>query len=166
MMHAARLAGLVFLSLVCASTATLAQSYPAKPLRLVAPFPPGGPADILSRIIGQHLAESWGQQVVVDNRAGAGGNIGSDIVAKAPPDGYTLLLGFVGTHAINASLYSSMPYDNIRDFEPVSRVAMVTIILVLHPSVPANSVKDLIALARSRPGELTFGSPGNGTPRS
>ena len=165
MMHAARLAGLVFLSLVCASTATLAQSYPAKPLRLVAPFPPGGPADILSRIIGQHLAESWGQQVVVDNRAGAGGNIGSDIVAKAPPDGYTLLLGFVGTHAINASLYSSMPYDNIRDFEPVSRVAMVTIILVLHPSVPANSVKDLIALARSRPGELTFGSPGNGTPQ-
>ncbi len=165
MTNAVRLAGLVFFSLVFAAAGTLAQPYPAKPLRLVAPFPPGGPADILSRIIGQHLAESWGQQVVVDNRAGAGGNIGSDIVAKAPPDGYTLLLGFVGTHAINASLYSSMPYDNVRDFEPVSRVAMVTIILVLHPSVPANSVKDLIALARGRPGELTFGSPGNGTPQ-
>ena len=165
MPYAARFAGLVFVSLVLSSAVTLAQPYPAKPIRLVAPFPPGGPADILSRIIGQHLAESWGQQVVVDNRAGAGGNIGSDIVAKSPPDGYTLLLGFVGTHAINASLYSSMPYDNIKDFEPVSRVAMVTIILVLHPSVPANSVKDLIALARSRPGELTFGSPGNGTPQ-
>jgi tripartite-type tricarboxylate transporter receptor subunit TctC len=165
MTNAARLAGLVFFYLVFASAATFAQAYPAKPLRLVAPFPPGGPADILSRIIGQHLAESWGQQVVVDNRAGAGGNIGSDIVAKAPPDGYTLLLGFVGTHAINASLYSNMPYDNIRDFEPVSRVAMVTIILVLHPSVPASSVSDLIALARSKPGELTFGSPGNGTPQ-
>ena len=165
MPYAASFAGLVFVSLVLSSAVTLAQPYPAKPIRLVAPFPPGGPADILSRIIGQHLAESWGQQVVVDNRAGAGGNIGSDIVAKSPPDGYTLLLGFVGTHAINASLYSSMPYDNIKDFEPVSRVAMVTIILVLHPSVPANSVKDLIALARSRPGELTFGSPGNGTPQ-
>jgi len=151
------------LSAVC--EAAVAQTYPSKPIRFVAPFPPGGPADILSRIIGQHIAESWGQQVVIDNRAGAGGNIGSEIVAKAPPDGYTLLLGFVGTHAINASLYRTMPYDNIKDFEPVSLVAMVTIILVVHPSVPANSVQELIAVARSRPSELTFGSPGNGTPQ-
>ena len=151
------------LSAVCG--AAFAQTYPSKPIRFVAPFPPGGPADILARIIGQHLSESWGQQVVVDNRAGAGGNIGSEIVAKSPADGYTLLLGFVGTHAINASLYNRMPYDNVKDFEPVSLIAMVTIILVVHPSVPANSVKELIALARSRPGELTFGSPGNGTPQ-
>ncbi len=143
----------------------LAQTYPSKPIRIVVPFPPGGPADILARIIGQNLAESWGQQAVIDNRAGAGGNIGSDMVAKALPDGYTLLMGFVGTHAINASLYSTMPYDNVKDFEPVSLVAMVTIILVVHPSIPANSVKELIVLARSRPGQLTFGSPGNGTPQ-
>lgn len=143
----------------------LAQTYPSKPIRIVVPFPPGGPADILARIIGQNLAESWGQQAVIDNRAGAGGNIGSEMVAKALPDGYTLLMGFVGTHAINASLYSTMPYDNVKDFEPVSLVAMVTIILVVHPSIPANSVKELIVLARSRPGQLTFGSPGNGTPQ-
>jgi tripartite-type tricarboxylate transporter receptor subunit TctC len=149
-----------------ASDAALAQSsYPAKPIRLVAPFPPGGPADILARIIGHHLADRLGQQVIVDNRAGAGGNIGADIVAKAPPDGYTLLLGAVGSNAINASLYGSMPYDNIKDFEPVSLVAMVTILLVTHPSVPASSVSELIALARAKPGELTFGSPGNGTPQ-
>ena len=156
---------LVLTVALCASDAALAQSYPAKPMRLVAPFPPGGPADILARIIGQHLSDRLGQQVIVDNRAGAGGNIGADMVAKAPPDGYTLLLGAVGSNAINASLYGSMPYDNIKDFEPVSLVAMVTILLVTHPSVPASSVSELIALARAKPGELTFGSPGNGTPQ-
>jgi tripartite-type tricarboxylate transporter receptor subunit TctC len=148
-----------------AAAGACAQSYPAKSIRFVAPFPPGGPADILARTIGQSLAESWGQQVVIDNRAGAGGNIGSELVAKAPPDGYTLLMGFVGTHAINGSLYRDMPFDPVRDFEPVALVAMVTIILVVHPSVPVKSVKELIALARQRPGELTFGSPGNGTPQ-
>src|SRR3981189_859927 len=105
---------LVLTVALCASDAALAQSsYPAKPMRLVAPFPPGGPADILARIIGQHLADRLGQQVIVDNRAGAGGNIGADIVAKAPPDGYTLLLGAVGSNAINASPHASLPYDNI-----------------------------------------------------
>lgn len=143
----------------------LAEVYPSKPIRIVAPFPPGGPADILSRIIGHKLSQSWGQQVIVDNRPGAGGNIGADLVAKAAPDGYTLLLGFVGTHAINASLYAKMPYDNVKDFEPVSQVAAVTIVLVVHPSVPASSIKELIALAKSKPGQLTFGSPGNGTPQ-
>lgn len=142
-----------------------AQAYPGKAIRLVVPFPPGGPADILSRAIGQKLAEGWDQQVVVDNRAGAGGIIGSEIVAKATPDGYTLLMGFVGTHAINPSLYSKLPYDNVKSFEPVSLVATATIILVLHPSVPAKSVGELIVLAKSKPGELTFGSPGNGTPQ-
>lgn len=142
-----------------------AQTYPSKSIRLIVPFPPGGPADILSRAIGQKLTDSWGQQVVVDNRAGAGGTIGSDLAAKGAPDGYTLLMGFVGTHAINPSLYSSLPYDNVKSFEPVSLVATATIILVLHPSLPAKSVKELIALAKSKPGELTFGSPGNGTPQ-
>jgi tripartite-type tricarboxylate transporter receptor subunit TctC len=103
--------------------------------------------------------------VVVDNRAGAGGNIGADAVAKSAPDGYTLLMGFVGTHAINPSLYSKMPYDNVKDFEPVTLVAVVTIVLVVNPSVPATSINELIALARSKPGELTFGSPGHGTPQ-
>jgi tripartite-type tricarboxylate transporter receptor subunit TctC len=142
-----------------------AQTFPAKPIRIVVPFPPGGPADILARTIGQSLSEAWGQQVIVDNRAGAGGNIGSEIVAKAPPDGYTLLMGFVGTHAINASLYRDMPFDPVRDFEPVGLVAMVTIILVVHPSLPVKSLREMIALAKARPGDLTFGSPGNGTPQ-
>ena len=145
--------------------ACLADAYPAKTIRIVAPFPPGGPADILSRIIANRLGLSLGQQVIVENRPGAGGNIGADFVAKSPADGYTLLLGFVGTHAINASLYSKMPYDNVKDFEPVAQVATVTIVLVVHPSVPATSVKELVALAKAKPGQLTFGSPGNGTPQ-
>lgn len=142
-----------------------AEVYPNKPIRIVAPFPPGGPVDILSRTIGNKLSQSLGQAVIVENRAGAGGNIGSDVVAKSAPDGYTLLMGFVGTHAINPSLYRKMPYDNLKDFEPVSLVAEVTIALVVNPSIPATSINELIALARSRPGELTFGSPGNGTPQ-
>lgn len=146
------------------SSGTLAQTYPSKPIRIVVGFPPGGPIDILARITGQRLSETWGQQVVVDNRAGAGGNIASEIVAKAPPDGYTVL-ATSSTHSINASLYNNLPFDTVKDFEPVTLMANVTIILVVHPSVPANSVKELIALARSRPGELTFGSPGNGTPQ-
>ena len=158
-------ASMTFAIVLCAAGLAFAQNYPAKPIRVVVPFPPGGPADILSRTIGQSLAETWSQQVVIDNRAGAGGNIGSEIVAKAPPDGYTLLMGFVGTHAINSSLYRDMPFDPVKDFEPVGLVAMVTIILVVHPSIPVKSVRELIALAKARPGELTFGSPGNGTPQ-
>ncbi len=165
-----RFAGVVLLAALFTSSAALAQnastqSYPTKPIRFVIPFPPGGPADIFGRTIGQQLSERWNQQVVIDNRAGAGGNIGADIVAKAPADGYTILMGFVGTHAINPSLYKSMPYDNVKDFEPVGLVATATIVLVTHPTVPAKSVKELIALAKAKPGELTFGSPGNGTPQ-
>ncbi len=158
-------ASLAAVTLLFAAANACAQSYPSKQLRFVVPFPPGGPADILSRTIGQNLSESWGQQVVIDNRAGAGGNIGAEIVAKAPPDGYTMLMGFVGTHAINSSLYRTMPFDAVKDFEPVALVAMVTIILVVHPSVPVKTVKELIALAKAKPGELSFGSPGNGTPQ-
>ncbi len=152
-------------TLLFAAATASAQSYPVKQIRFVVPFPPGGPADILSRTIGQSLSETWAQQVVIDNRAGAGGNIGAEIVAKAPPDGYTMLMGFVGTHAINSSLYRTLPFDAVKDFEPVALVAMVTIILVVHPSVPVKTVKELIALAKAKPGELSFGSPGNGTPQ-
>jgi tripartite-type tricarboxylate transporter receptor subunit TctC len=165
MKFAPKYASLSFAALLFAAANACAQSYPAKQIRFVVPFPPGGPADILSRTIGQVLSESWGQQVVIDNRAGAGGNIGAEIVAKAPPDGYTMLMGFVGTHAINSSLYRDMPFDPVKDFEPVALVAMVTIILVVHPSVPVKSVRELIALAKAKPGELSFGSPGNGTPQ-
>jgi tripartite-type tricarboxylate transporter receptor subunit TctC len=165
MSNVSRYASLSFAALLFAAANACAQSYPAKQIRFVVPFPPGGPADILSRTIGQVLSEAWSQQVVIDNRAGAGGNIGGEIVAKAPPDGYTMLMGFVGTHAINSSLYRDMPFDPAKDFEPVALVAMVTIILVVHPSVPVKSVKELIALAKAKPGELSFGSPGNGTPQ-
>jgi tripartite-type tricarboxylate transporter receptor subunit TctC len=159
------LLSLMAVLLSCLPVTVLAEPYPSKPIHIVAPFPPGGPVDILSRTIGNKLAQSLGQPVVVDNRAGAGGNIGADVVAKSAPDGYTLLMGFVGTHAINPSLYTKMPYDNVKDFEPVSLVAVVTIVLVVNPWVPATSINELIALARSKPGELTFGSPGHGTPQ-
>src|SRR4051812_15116817 len=165
-----RLACAVLSAALAASGAALAQnapaqSYPSKPIRFVIPFPPGGPADIFGRTIGQQLSDRWNQQVVIDNRAGAGGNIGADIVAKSPPDGYTILMGFVGTHAINQSLYRTMPYDNVKDFEPVGLIATATIVLVTHPTVQAKSVKELIALAKAKPDTLTFGSPGNGTPQ-
>jgi len=139
-----------------------AQAYPTKPVRLIVPFPPGGPADVLGRLFGQKLSESWGQPVVVENRAGAGGNIGAEAVAKSAPDGYTLLL-IANSHTINASLYSSLPYDPVRDFTPISEVASYMLVLVTHPSVPVASVAELVALARSRPGQLKYASAGNGT---
>jgi tripartite-type tricarboxylate transporter receptor subunit TctC len=114
-------------------------------------------------VIGQKFSEAWGQPVVVDNRPGAGGNIGAEIVAKSPPDGYTLVTGSIGTHAVNVSLFSKLPYDPIRDFAPVSLIMEAEGLLVVHPSVPARSVKDLIALARSRPGQLSYASAGHGT---
>ena len=138
-------------------------TYPTKAVRLIVPFPPGGTTDILARAVAQTLSESWGQQVIVDNHPGAGGNIGSDLVAKAPHDGYTLLMGTVGTHAINPSLYAKMPYDHVKDFAPVILVAGVPNVLVVNPSVPAHSVQELIALAKANPGKLNFASSGNGT---
>ena len=142
----------------------LAQSaYPARAIRMIAPFPAGGGYDFMARNIGQRLHEAGGQPVVVENRAGANGNIGSDIVAKAPPDGYTLLLGGIGPQALSVALYPKMPYDPLKDFEPVSLVAAQPNLLVVHPSVPVKSVKELLALAKSRPGEITFGSPSNGS---
>jgi tripartite-type tricarboxylate transporter receptor subunit TctC len=140
-----------------------AQSYPTKPVRLVVPFPAGGTTDILARIIGQELSKNLKQPVVVDDRPGAGGNIGSDMVAKAAPDGYTLVMGAVGTHAINASLYKKMLYDPVKDFAPVVLVATVPNVLVVPASLRVNSVKELIAYGKANPGKLDFGSSGNGT---
>jgi tripartite-type tricarboxylate transporter receptor subunit TctC len=140
-----------------------AQSYPIKPIRMVVPFPPGGFSDVFGRIIGAKMHESWGQPVPVENRPGAGGSIGADIVAKSPPDGYALVMGTIGTHAINATLFSKLPYDPIRDFAAVAFVVEAEGLLVVHPSIPAKTVKELIALAKSRPGELTVSSAGAGT---
>lgn len=140
-----------------------AQAYPVKSLRFVIPYPPGGPLDIMGRLIGQRLQESWGQPVIVDNRAGAGGNIGADMVAKSPPDGYTLLMGAVATHAINPSLYRRISFDPFKDFVPVALVAQVPNILVVNPLVPAGSVGDLIRLARANPGGLNFASGSTGS---
>lgn len=149
--------------LALASAGASAQNYPAKPIRLVVPYPAGGPLDIMARAIGQKLTEAWKQPVVVDNRAGAGGNIGADLVAKSAPDGYTLLMGAVATHAINPTLYSKIPYDPVRDFAPVALVAQVPNILVVNPAVPAKTVQELIELARAKPGYLNFGSGSTGS---
>jgi tripartite-type tricarboxylate transporter receptor subunit TctC len=138
------------------------QAYPVKPLRCVVPYPAGGPTDIIGRAIGQKLAENLGQPVIIDNRGGAAGTIGSEHVARAPADGYTLLWGTPGTHGIAPSLYPRLPYDPVKDFAHITLIALGTNLVVVHPSVPARTMKEFIALARSRPGKLNFGSAGNG----
>ncbi|MBX3661732.1 MAG: tripartite tricarboxylate transporter substrate binding protein [Burkholderiales bacterium] len=150
------------LVLVLFAGAALAQSWPARPVRLISPFAPGGGADITSRALAQKLAVSLGQQVIVDNRGGAGGMLGVDLAAKSPPDGYTLVLGTIGPIAINPSLLSKMPYDPIRDLAPISQAAVAVNVLVVHPSLPVKSVKEFIALAKSRPNDLNYGSSGSG----
>ena len=142
--------------------AASAQDYPSKPVRLIIPFAPGGSNDILGRLIGNKLAEATGQQVVIDNRGGAGGSIGVDLAAKSAPDGYTLVIGHIGTLAVNPTLYKNLPYDPIKDLQPISMLAKVANIMVVHPSLPAKSVKELIALAKAKPGSLVYGSGGNG----
>jgi tripartite-type tricarboxylate transporter receptor subunit TctC len=137
-----------------------AQDFPRKPIRMIIPYPPGGPTDILGRIVAQNLSERLGQQVVVENKPGASGMIGADLVAKAPPDGYTLLAN-ASIHVINASLYKKPTYDAIKDFTPVSLIADVPLVLVVPPELPVKSVKDLIALAKSKSGKLNFASSGN-----
>ena len=138
-------------------------AYPSKPVRLVVPFTPGGSTDILARAVGQKLSESWGQPVVVDNRPGAGGIIGMETVAKAAPDGYTLVMGHIGTLAANPALYKTLPYDPVKDFAPVTLIARVPNVLVVGPAVPSRSVAELIALAKAKPGKLDYGSGGNGS---
>jgi tripartite-type tricarboxylate transporter receptor subunit TctC len=158
------LAALAASPVALATRGAFAQAaYPSQPIRIVVPFPAGGATDIMARAAAQRLTEQWKAQVVVDNRPGAGGNVGSELVAKAPPDGYTLEMGTVGTHAINASLYAKMPYDHIRDFVPIVLVAAVPNVLVVHPSLPVNSVQELIAYIKANPGKVNFASSGNGT---
>jgi len=151
--------------LVCLPLVAAAQAggFPDKAIRIVVPFPPGGATDAAARLVAVKMSEHWGQPVVVDNRAGAGGNVGSDLVAKAPADGYTLVMGVTGSHAINTSLYSRMPYDPVADFVAISQVAVVPNVLVVHPSVPVKNLAELVALAKKEPGKLNYASLGNGT---
>ncbi len=144
-------------------TAAHGQTYPTKPIRVIVSYPAGGANDIVARAVGQKLAEMLGQSVVVDNRAGAGGTIGADVAAKSAPDGYTLLMA-AGAHALAPSLYIKLPYDIVKDFAPVSLAAKSSYLLVVHPSVPAKNVKELIALAKARPGKLNYASSGIGAP--
>jgi len=140
-----------------------APTYPDKPIRIVVPFPVGGVADTFGREIGRKLMEAWGQPVVVDNRTGAGGNIGADMVAKSAPDGYTLVIGNIGTHAVNVSLLPVMPFDSVKDFTPIVHVLDAEGLLVVNPSIKATTVSELIALASAQPGTLSYGSAGVGT---
>jgi tripartite-type tricarboxylate transporter receptor subunit TctC len=146
-----------------AACAVHAQNYPTKPIRMVVPFAPGGGADTVARTVGQKLTEALGQPVIIDNRPGAAGSIGADIVAKSPPDGYALLLGSSGPLAINPSLYPKLPYDAARDFAPISLATIMPFLLVVHPTLPAHNVKELVALAKSKPNQLNYASPGAGS---
>ena len=154
------LCGLVTLP---AAAQTAAQTFPSKAMRIIAPFPPASVADVLARPIAQKMAETWGQPVIVDNRTGAGGSVGTDLVAKSPPDGYTLLLGTIGTNAINQTLYAKLPYNAQKDFAPITLVTNAHLFLVMHPSVPVKTVKEVVALAKAQPGKLNYGSAGAGT---
>jgi len=158
------LAGSVsLLATVALPVAATAQDFPVRPVRLVVPFAAGGVSDIIGRVLAARLQEPFGQPVIVDNRGGAGGSIGSDIVARAQPDGHTILLGSNGTHAIVPYLYRRLPYDPVKDFTPIGMVAITPTVLAVNPEVPARSVKELLALARSRPGQLSYGSSGIGS---
>ncbi len=150
-------------ALLSFATMANAQTYPTKPVRLIVGFPPGGGTDVVARVIAQKLTEWWGQAVTVENRAGATGTIGADSVAKAAPDGYTLLMGHVNSHGIAPNLFPKMPYDALKDFVAVAYVGYVPNVLAVHPSVPAKSVKELVALAKAQPGKLNFASSGNGS---
>lgn len=161
--------GLCIISLSCGlpllqpAIASDAGIYPFKPIRIIVPFPPGGPVDTLARIVGQQLSPVLGQQVIVDNRPGANGIIGTDLAGKAAPDGYTLLMGNLGPLAINVSLYHELPYHPVRSFAPVTMVAVAPQILVAHPSLPTRSVRELVQFAKANPGQLVYGSPGTGS---
>jgi tripartite-type tricarboxylate transporter receptor subunit TctC len=158
----ARLVAAAFLLPMLASVAA-AQTFPVRPLRIVVPQAPGGASDALARIMGQRLADRWHQQVVVDNRTGAGGIIGTEIVAKSAPDGYTLLLAYDGTHAINASLYKSLPFSTLNDFSTVATLANVPFVMAINPALPAKSVSEFIAYAKANDGKVNYGSAGNGS---
>lgn len=153
------------LVLICASVSmpSIAQTYPVRPIRVIVPFAPGGASDLLPRMLGQKLSEAWGQQVIVDNRPGAAGNIGMELGAKAQPDGYTLLSAPNGNLVVNPHMYARLSYDVFRDFAPITLIAAVQNVFVVHPSIPVKNVRELVALAKAQPGTLTYGSPGNGS---
>src|SRR5258705_10739850 len=150
---------------VSAATACAAETYPGKPVRWVVPFPPGGGTDLISRTLAAKLSEAWGVQVVADNRPGGGGTIGLGIAAKTPPDGYTIVLGQASNVAVAPALYGKLPYDPVKDLQPITNVIAAPLVIVSHPSFPARNTKELIAYARSKPDAITFGSPGHGTNR-
>ncbi len=150
-------------AIIAPASSGFGETYPSRPVRMIVPFPPGGSTDIMARVVAQKLTEKLGQQVIVDNRGGAGGTIGMNLAAKAAPDGYTLMMSTSITHTVGVSLYRKLPYNVLTDFAPITLAASVPLLLVVNPSVPAKSVKDLIALARAKPGQLNYASPGNGT---
>jgi len=157
------LAAAMAVALAATPQLAAAQTYPVKAVKLVVPFPPGGSLDFAGRLIAQKLTEMWGQSVVVENKPGAGGNIGADLVAKSPPDGYTILLGALSTHAVNPSLYKSMPYDAVKDFAPITLIAITPNVLVVNAASPVNNVKEFVAYTKANPGKLSFGSGSNGS---
>src|SRR3954462_14627270 len=159
----ARMARSLLIALAFASSIASAQKYPEKPIKLVVPYPPGGGTDVVARILSEPLAAELGQPIIIDNRGGAAGNVGTDIVAKAPADGYTLLLT-LSSHTINPKLYDKLPFDVEKDFAPISLVAMIPQIIVANPTLKANNVQELIALAKAEPGKLNFASVGTGSP--
>jgi tripartite-type tricarboxylate transporter receptor subunit TctC len=166
LMTRVRVAAFLFLAAVLCAGPIMAQDakdYPAKPIRIIVPYPPGGGTDVVARIISDPLAAALGQPIIIDNRGGAAGNLGTDIAAKSAPDGYTILLT-LSSHTINPKLYDKLPFDVERDFAPISLVALSPQILVAHPSVPANNIRELIALAKAQPGKLNFASVGTGSP--
>jgi len=150
-------------ALAAAGSVFAADVYPARPIRIIVAYTPAGTTDILARIIGQKMTESWGQPVIVENRPGAAGNIGTELAAKSTPDGYTLLMGTAGTHGINVNLYRNLNWHSLRSFAPISLVAMVPNIMVVNNAVPVKNVKELIAYAKANPGKINYGSPGNGS---
>ena len=148
---------------VLASSPVHAQAWPSKPIRIIVPFAPGGPADLLPRLIGPKLTEAWSQPVVVENKPGAGGSIGMEMVAKSAPDGYTLVIGPTGNLVVNQHLFASLPYDPMKDLAPITLIATFSNVLVVHPDVPATTVSELVAMAKAKPGSLSYGSPGTGS---
>jgi tripartite-type tricarboxylate transporter receptor subunit TctC len=158
-----RIARLLAVVVFGLSTSAFAQTWPAKPIKWIVPFAPGGTTDILARTIGEKLTVALGQPVIIENKPGAGGGVGADFTAKAPPDGYTIMGGTISTHAINASLYKSLPYDPVKDFVPITLIARVPNMLVINPDIPAKNVAELITLLKANPGKYSFASSGNGT---
>ena len=148
--------------ILISDAACAADAWPARSIRFIVPYPPGGPTDLMARSMSGRLTEALGQSVVVDNRAGAGGNVGTEVAAKAPPDGYTILMGAISTHSINVNLYRKLAFDPVKDFMPITQASIIPLVINAHPSLPVFNVKDLIALAKKNPGQLSYGSSGNG----